>query len=45
MLPRTPRQSDDELIAGTDKDPTRLATLSDDEPLTTSDDEPAMAGA
>ena len=33
MLPRTPRQSDDELIAGTDKDPTRLATLSDDEPL------------
>ena len=45
MLPRTPRQSDDELIAGTDKDPTRLATLSDDEPLTASDDEPAMAGA
>ena len=45
MLPRTPRQSDDELIAGTDKDPTRLATLSDDEPLTASDDAPAMAGA
>jgi 5-methyltetrahydrofolate--homocysteine methyltransferase len=45
MLPRTPRQADDELIAGTEKDPTRLATLSDDEPLTASDDEPAMAGA
>ena len=45
MLPRTPRQADDELIAGTDKDPTRLATLSDDEPLTASDDAPAMAGA
>jgi 5-methyltetrahydrofolate--homocysteine methyltransferase len=45
MLPRTPRQADDELIAGTDKDPTRLATLSDDDPLTASDDEPAMAGA
>ena len=37
MLPRNAKQADDELIAGTDKDPTKLATLSEDEP--------AMAGA
>ena len=36
-LPRNAKQAADELIAGTDKDPTRLATLSEDEP--------AMAGA
>jgi 5-methyltetrahydrofolate--homocysteine methyltransferase len=36
-LPRNAGQADDELIAGTDKDPTKLAALSEDEP--------AMAGA
>ncbi|HXO08904.1 MAG TPA: dihydropteroate synthase, partial [Solirubrobacteraceae bacterium] len=44
-LPRTPRQADDELIAGTEKDPTRLDTLADAETESASNDEPAMAGA
>jgi 5-methyltetrahydrofolate--homocysteine methyltransferase len=44
-LPRTATQADDELIAGTDKDPTRLAALTDDDPVAASDDAPAMAGA
>ncbi len=47
MLPRTPKQAADELIAGTEKDPTRLATLSDDEPQPAgaADDAPALAQA
>jgi 5-methyltetrahydrofolate--homocysteine methyltransferase len=32
FLPKTERQAADELIAGTDRDPTRLGELSDDEP-------------
>jgi 5-methyltetrahydrofolate--homocysteine methyltransferase len=32
QLPKTPKQASDELIAGTAKDPTRLATLPDAEP-------------
>jgi 5-methyltetrahydrofolate--homocysteine methyltransferase len=31
-LPKNPRQAADELIAGTDKDPTRLAELTDEDP-------------
>jgi 5-methyltetrahydrofolate--homocysteine methyltransferase len=38
-LPRNQRQANDEVIAGTDKDPTRVAALADDDP------EPALAGA
>ncbi len=48
FLPKTDRQAADELIAGTDKDPTRLAALSDDDPspeLAGEADEPAMAEA
>jgi len=48
FLPKTDKQAGDELIAGTDKDPTRLAPLSDSEPADTisgADGEPAMAGA
>jgi 5-methyltetrahydrofolate--homocysteine methyltransferase len=50
FLPKSERQAADELIAGTDKDPTRLAELSDQEPLeddaaAAGDDEPAMAQA
>ncbi|MGB9182748.1 MAG: homocysteine S-methyltransferase family protein [Solirubrobacteraceae bacterium] len=44
-LPRSERQANDELIAGTDKDPTRLAPLPDEDPTGASEDEPAMAGA
>jgi len=32
FLPKTDRQASDEVIAGTDKDPTRLAELADEEP-------------
>jgi 5-methyltetrahydrofolate--homocysteine methyltransferase len=50
FLPKTDRQAADELIAGTDKDPTRLAELADDDPpedaeAGSGEDEPAMAGA
>ncbi|MDQ6730434.1 MAG: cobalamin-dependent protein, partial [Actinomycetota bacterium] len=52
-LPRNERQASDELIAGTDKDPTRLGALPDADPTGaldndlagSSEDEPAMAGA
>jgi 5-methyltetrahydrofolate--homocysteine methyltransferase len=47
-LPNNPRQASDELIAGTDKDPTRLGSLSDADPDVdggTDAGEPAMAGA
>ena len=47
MLPRHPRQADDELIAGTDKDPTRLGSLSDEEPAPagTPQDVPELASS
>ncbi len=48
FLPKTDRQATDELIAGTDKDPTRLAELSDADPGAGGPDtegEPAMAEA
>jgi len=49
-LPKTAKQAGDELIAGTEKDPTRLAELADDDPsledTSASDEgEPALAGA
>jgi 5-methyltetrahydrofolate--homocysteine methyltransferase len=44
FLPKTDRQAADELIAGTDRDPTRLADLTDEEPQP-AEDEPAMAEA
>jgi 5-methyltetrahydrofolate--homocysteine methyltransferase len=43
-LPKTDKQAADELIAGTAKDPTRLAELDDDDP-SAGEDEPAMAEA
>jgi 5-methyltetrahydrofolate--homocysteine methyltransferase len=50
FLPKSDRQAADELIAGTDRDPTYLAELSDEEPteddaVTAGEDEPAMAQA
>jgi 5-methyltetrahydrofolate--homocysteine methyltransferase len=48
FLPKSPKQAADELIAGTEKDPTRLAELTDDEPATdeeAGEGEPAMAEA
>ena len=43
FLPKGDRQAADELIAGTDKDPTRLAQLTDDDPSDGApQDEPAM---
>jgi 5-methyltetrahydrofolate--homocysteine methyltransferase len=54
FLPKTDKQASDELIAGTDRDPTRLAPLSDDDPVPPGSEpgeadadagEPAMAGA
>jgi 5-methyltetrahydrofolate--homocysteine methyltransferase len=49
-LPKSPKQAADELIAGTDKDPTRLDEIPDEDPSDGSEagsgeDEPAMAGA
>ena len=45
FLPKTSRQAADELIAGTDKDPTRLDELTDAEPEAVDEGEPAMAEA
>jgi 5-methyltetrahydrofolate--homocysteine methyltransferase len=50
FLPKRDRQAADELIAGTDKDPTRLAELTDEDPSAGEEqdvaaDEPAMAEA
>jgi 5-methyltetrahydrofolate--homocysteine methyltransferase len=50
FLPKTDKQARDELIAGTDKDPTRLGDLPDADPdegaaAGAADDEPAMAQA
>jgi hypothetical protein len=44
-LPKSDRQANDELIAGTDKDPTRLGQLTDEDPEAASEGEPAMAEA
>ena len=44
-LPRTAKQAGDELVAGTEKDPTRLAELSDSDPAGASAGEPAFAEA
>ncbi len=43
-LPKSDRQAVDEIIAGSDKDPTRLDTLPDEDPAA-GEDEPAMAQA
>jgi 5-methyltetrahydrofolate--homocysteine methyltransferase len=45
FLPKSERQATDDLIAGSEKDPTRLRELTDDEPDAAAEDEPAMAGA
>jgi 5-methyltetrahydrofolate--homocysteine methyltransferase len=45
MLPKTAKQAADELIAGTDKDPTRMAQLPDSDPAGAAADEPALAEA
>ena len=45
MLPKTARQAADELIAGTDKDPTQMASLPDADPAFAVADEPALAEA
>jgi len=48
FLPKTSKQAGDELIAGTEKDPTRLATLPDEDPADSpadAQDAPAMAEA
>jgi 5-methyltetrahydrofolate--homocysteine methyltransferase len=48
-LPKSDRQAADELVAGTDKDPTRLAELTDADPAAELDgsgeDQPAMTSA
>jgi 5-methyltetrahydrofolate--homocysteine methyltransferase len=44
FLPKTEKQAADELIADTDKDPTRLSALTDAEPEV-AEDEPALAEA
>jgi 5-methyltetrahydrofolate--homocysteine methyltransferase len=49
FLPKSDKQAADELIAGTEKDPTRLAELTDADPVVepdgSGDDEPAMTRA
>ena len=42
-LPRNERQASDELIAGTEKDPTKMATLTDEDPDAAG--EPALTGS
>jgi 5-methyltetrahydrofolate--homocysteine methyltransferase len=44
FLPKADRQAADELVAGTDKDPTRLGKLSDVEPDAAEDAKPAGEG-
>ncbi|MFZ0089904.1 MAG: homocysteine S-methyltransferase family protein [Solirubrobacteraceae bacterium] len=44
-LPRTPKQASDELIAGTEKDPTRMAELPDSDAVAGVEGEPALAEA
>jgi hypothetical protein len=43
FLPKTDKQAADDLIAGTDRDPTKLATLSDVDPDVDPDAVPAAA--
>jgi len=45
FLPKTAKQAADELIAGTERDPTRLSELSDADPEVVDAGEPAMAEA
>ncbi len=45
MLPKTAKQAADELIAGTEKDPTLIASLPDSDPAGAAEDEPALAEA
>jgi 5-methyltetrahydrofolate--homocysteine methyltransferase len=48
MLPKTDKQAADELIAGTERDPTLMATLPDSDPAAApgaAEDEPALAEA
>ncbi len=49
FLPKTAKQASDDVIAGTERDPSRVATLPDADPVFVKDgsgeDEPAMAGA
>jgi 5-methyltetrahydrofolate--homocysteine methyltransferase len=44
-LPKSAKQASDELVAGTDKDPTRLASLPDSDPAEAAEGEPALAEA
>jgi 5-methyltetrahydrofolate--homocysteine methyltransferase len=44
-LPKTAKQAADDLIAGTNKDPTRMASLPDSDPAGAAEDEPALAEA
>jgi hypothetical protein len=44
-LPKTDKQAADELIAGTDRDPTLVASLPDSDPSAAAEDEPALAEA
>jgi 5-methyltetrahydrofolate--homocysteine methyltransferase len=49
FLPKTPKQASDDVIKGTERDPTRLGSLPDADPVDVKDGsdegEPAMAGA
>ncbi|HEY5428184.1 MAG TPA: vitamin B12 dependent-methionine synthase activation domain-containing protein, partial [Solirubrobacteraceae bacterium] len=45
FLPKPGKVADDELVAGTDKDPARSAELSDTDPTADADDEPALVPA
>jgi 5-methyltetrahydrofolate--homocysteine methyltransferase len=44
-LPKSAKQASDELVAGTDKDPTRLASLPDSDPAEAAEGEPTLAEA
>jgi 5-methyltetrahydrofolate--homocysteine methyltransferase len=44
-LPKSDKQAADELIAGTERDPTLLASLPDSDPAGAVEDEPALAEA
>jgi 5-methyltetrahydrofolate--homocysteine methyltransferase len=44
-LPKTDKQAADDLIAGTEKDPTLIASLPDSDPSGAAEDEPALAEA
>ena len=44
-LPKTDKQANDELVAGTEKDPTRVGELPDSDPAESTEGEPALAEA